>query len=232
MMSPWSPIIIVHSRIFSSGLIVLTQLRKIVPGISCPTAPDQERPVEDEFEHLNVQDVKHFVIGCAYGIFTAITNSLLYNIIKQTARPNFDAPSFVIWFRSLFRIFAFPIYALIRWAYCKARRTHRPEDTLSAIVRDGGKIYGDKPVTLRKFVSDMLFLTILSILSQWLNYAPLFAVRGPGNMASMATINLSVVFVLCIVFLKISVMSAKVILLWSIKRRVSRYRVLFCSYLE
>ncbi len=65
-------------------------------------------------------------------------------------------------------------------------------------------------MTIGRFLQDIFFLTLLSMASQWLNYAPLYAFKGPGDMAALATCGISFVFILCVIFLKIDLMTVKV----------------------
>ncbi|OQV13280.1 hypothetical protein BV898_12486 [Hypsibius exemplaris] len=172
-------------------------------------ARDSTLPV-DAFDHLKVRDFRQFFVGCLFTVVLAVLNALLYNVIRMRIYPQFDAPAFIIWFRSVFRIFTFPIYILSRWmGHLISKRSCMPGAKIVGIIKGGEKVYGDKKMTMGRFLLDISALTVLSVLSQWLCYAPLYAVAGPGDMAALASCNLSFVFILCVIFLRIPMTSMK-----------------------
>ncbi|GAV04756.1 hypothetical protein RvY_14986 [Ramazzottius varieornatus] len=137
-----------------------------------------------------------FGIGCVYTVSVALFQGFLFNVVKRSATPTFYAPAFVIWFRCLFRAFVFPIYALLRWKVFPGGDKASAGDSLSAVIRDGEKLYGDSQGPTRKFWRDMIFCVSLMIGSQWLSFLPMFAAREPGVLAALSTISIPLLYLI------------------------------------
>ncbi|OQV13282.1 hypothetical protein BV898_12488 [Hypsibius exemplaris] len=168
---------------------------------------------KDEFDHLKIRDVRQFALGLVFVFSISVCTAMLNNVVKKTTVPGFRAPAFSLFVRSGYRILTFPAFLILHWIYdtIKAKLTNSSPQAMSGVFRDAMRLYGDRKVSFERFSCDVLLLATLTVVSQYSNFAPLFASVSTGCMAGLGSTSLVFVFIFSAIFLRIQVIATKVL---------------------
>ncbi|XP_055327830.1 putative thiamine transporter SLC35F3 [Paramacrobiotus metropolitanus] len=172
--------------------------------------PD-DKPPDEDLKRLRFKDFRLLVLGllCIGGI--AISSALLNYYAKNTSTTYFHAPLFLIWFRSNWRISAFPIFVVLRKVYdFLFKRCGVKQETVKDLVKNGTKIYGGRKISAKIFFIDIALLSTISIAVQYLTFAPYHFVWA-GNGTALNASNVAWVYILSVIILGVDIMPVKIL---------------------
>ncbi|OWA52744.1 putative Solute carrier family 35 member F4 [Hypsibius exemplaris] len=185
------------------------------PGFEDPIEEEENEQPDEDLKRLRFKDVRLFVLGSLVIGGIAASSALLNYYAKNTSTTYFHAPLWLIWFRSNWRIMAYPIFIALRYAFqavfgqllkIKCVRVI----PLKEMIRDGTKIYGDRKITSKTFFIDIALLSTISIAVQYLTFAPFHFVAS-GNATALNASNVAWVYLLSVIVLGVDIMPVKIL---------------------
>ncbi|GAV04305.1 hypothetical protein RvY_14607 [Ramazzottius varieornatus] len=171
---------------------------------------EEEQPVDEDLKRLRLKDLKLYVLGCLAIAGIAVSSALLNYYAKNTSTTYFHAPLWLIWFRSNWRIAAYPIYLFLRWIYQLLFGRWVKTYPIRHLARDGTKIYGDRRISPKVFFVDIGALSSISIAVQYLTFAPFHFVSA-GNATALNASNVAWVYILSVIVLGVDIMPVKIL---------------------
>ncbi|XP_055328270.1 putative thiamine transporter SLC35F3 [Paramacrobiotus metropolitanus] len=197
------------SRSLSTVQVVIRTFRQISFGRDIDELSEVEEYV-DEFEHLKIRDLKQFSIGIVFICAISTCNAMLNNVVKNTSTDVFFSPAFVVWHRACYRMLTFPTYLMLKWLFERIVKRSDPPVTFKHLILDAVKFYGERKVSFSRWCKDLLILTVLTVITQYANWAPLYRSISTGTLAALQSSNIVFVFLLSAAFLKLEIVNAKI----------------------